>query len=158
MVDRSASIVLGQAALIKFSAEHRSVEIGYVLFLPSLQRTREGKEALFLLMRHVFETMKLRRCEWRCDSRNIKSERAALRLGFRLEGRFQHGLPMRISVRMGLLKEAWKRSGFRRKPDFPLAIPRTVFAPRVVSQISVTKVRHKWATFAARECLQGQEK
>ena len=71
---------------MRFSPEHRSVEIGYVLFLPSLQRTRGGTESLFLLMSHVFETMKLRRCEWRCDSRNARSERAALRLGFRAEG------------------------------------------------------------------------
>ncbi|MGO4855358.1 GNAT family N-acetyltransferase [Phaeovulum sp. W22_SRMD_FR3] len=59
---------------------------GYVLFLPALQRTRGGTESLFLLMRHAFETMKLRRYAWRCDSRNVKSERAALRLGFRQEG------------------------------------------------------------------------
>ncbi len=44
-------------------------------------------------MRHAFETLKLRRCEWRCDSQNAKSERAALRLGFRQEGHLrQHML------------------------------------------------------------------
>lgn len=93
IIDRISLSVLGQAALMKFNPEHRSVEIGYVLFLPALQRTRGGTEALFLLMRHAFETLKLRRCEWRCDSQNAKSERAALRLGFRQEGRLrQHML------------------------------------------------------------------
>lgn len=71
---------------MKFSAEHRSAEIGYILFLPALQRTRGGTETLYLLMHHAFETLKLRRCEWRCDSENGKSERAALRMGFRREG------------------------------------------------------------------------
>lgn len=93
ITDRASLTVKGQVALMKFSAEHRSVEIGYVLFLPALQRTRGGTEALYLLMRHVFEVMKVRRCEWRCDSRNEKSERAALRLGFSPEGRLrQHML------------------------------------------------------------------
>ncbi|MGI8397555.1 GNAT family N-acetyltransferase [Agrobacterium deltaense] len=111
IIDRRASIVLGQAALMKFSAEHRSVEIGYVLFLPSLQRTREATESLFLLMRHVFETMKLRRCEWRCDSRNSKSERAALRLGFRLEGRLRQHMMVkgmnRDTLIFSLLDTEW---------------------------------------------------
>ncbi|MBB5703273.1 RimJ/RimL family protein N-acetyltransferase [Ochrobactrum daejeonense] len=93
ITDRASSTVLGQMALMKFSAGHRSIEIGYVLFLPALQRTRGGTEALFLLLRHVFEVLKLRRCEWRCDSRNAKSEHAALRLGFQPEGRLrQHML------------------------------------------------------------------
>lgn len=86
IVDPVSNAVLGQAALMKFSAEHRTAEIGYVLFLPVLQRTRGGTEALYLLLRHGFETLSLRRCEWRCDSGNIRSERAALRLGFRREG------------------------------------------------------------------------
>ncbi len=86
VIDVGTSEVLGQTALMKHSVEHRSAEIGYVLFLPALQRTRGGTEALYLLMRHGFETLKLRRCEWRCDSQNVRSERAALRLGFQPEG------------------------------------------------------------------------
>ncbi|MCJ9724774.1 GNAT family N-acetyltransferase [Agrobacterium sp. SHOUNA12C] len=86
IVDQLSETLLGQLALMKYSTEHRSVEIGYVLFLPALQRTRGGTEALYLLLRHCFETLGLRRLEWRCDSANDKSERAALRLGFQREG------------------------------------------------------------------------
>lgn len=86
IVDAVSGELLGHTALMKLSAEHRSAEIGYVLFLPALQRTRGGTEALFLLLRHAFETLGLRRCEWRCDSENARSERAALRLGFHREG------------------------------------------------------------------------
>jgi RimJ/RimL family protein N-acetyltransferase len=86
IIGEDDGMVLGQAALMKYSRQHRTAEIGYVLFLPVLQRTRGGTEALYLLLRHCFETLDLRRLEWRCDSQNGKSERAALRLGFRREG------------------------------------------------------------------------
>ncbi|OCI90939.1 hypothetical protein A6U85_25535 [Agrobacterium sp. 13-626] len=86
IIDSASRALLGQAALMKFSAEHRSAEIGYLLFLPLLQRTRGGTEAFYLLLQYGFENLGLRRFEWRCDSDNDKSERAALRLGFQREG------------------------------------------------------------------------
>ena len=86
IVNSTSCALLGQAALMKFSAEHRSAEIGYLLFLPLLQRTRGGTEVLYLLLQYGFENLGLRRFEWRCDSDNNKSERAALRLGFQREG------------------------------------------------------------------------
>ncbi|PJR09087.1 GNAT family N-acetyltransferase [Sinorhizobium meliloti] len=47
-------------------------------------------------MSHAFETLKLRRCEWRCDGQNAKSERAALlRLGFRPEARLRQHMIVR---------------------------------------------------------------
>lgn len=95
--------VLGQAALMKYSREHRTAEIGYVLFLPALQRTRGGTEALYLLLRHCFETLDLRRLEWRCDSRNAKSERAAVRLGFRREGLLRQHLLVKARSRDTIL-------------------------------------------------------
>lgn len=103
--------VLGQAALMKYSREHRTAEIGYVLFLPALQRTRDGTVALYLLLRHGFETLGLRRLEWRCDSRNGKSERAALRLGFRREGLVRHHLLVkgrsRDTIVFSLIDSEW---------------------------------------------------
>lgn len=111
IIDRASSAVLGQAALMKFNAEHRSVEIGYVLYLPALQRTRGGTETLFLLLRHAFETMNLRRCEWRCDSQNAKSEHAALRLGFRQDGRLRQHMMVkghnRDTLILSLLDTEW---------------------------------------------------
>lgn len=78
--------VVGKVSLIRFCAEHRSIEIAYVLFSPVLQGTRGGTEALYLLVRHAFEHLGCRRCEWRSDTENQASIRAALRFGFREEG------------------------------------------------------------------------
>ena len=41
-------------------------------------------------MRHAFDDLGYRRFEWKCDSLNEPSRRAAARLGFVYEGRFRH--------------------------------------------------------------------
>jgi predicted lactoylglutathione lyase len=66
------------------------VEIGAIILAASLQRTRAATELMFLLMRHVFDDLGYRRYEWKCDSLNEPSRRAATRLGFTHEGRFRH--------------------------------------------------------------------
>lgn len=49
-------------------------------------------EAHFLLMSYVFETLRYRRCEWKCDSLNARSRHAAERLGFQPEGVFRQAM------------------------------------------------------------------
>ena len=66
------------------------VEIAGVLYAKSLQRTRAATEAIHLSMRHAFDDLGYRRFEWKCDSLNEPSRRAAARLGFTYEGRFRH--------------------------------------------------------------------
>jgi RimJ/RimL family protein N-acetyltransferase len=81
----------GWLALMRITPEHRVIEVGHLLFSPRLRRTRAATEAVFLLARHVFEDLRYRRFEWKCDALNAASRRAALRLGFAFEGVFlQH--------------------------------------------------------------------
>ena len=49
-------------------------------------------EAMYLLMRRVFDELGYRRYEWKCDNRNEGSKRAAKRLGFDYEGLFRQHL------------------------------------------------------------------
>jgi RimJ/RimL family protein N-acetyltransferase len=79
----------GWASLMRITPEHRVIEIGHLLFSPALQRTPAATEAVALLARHVFEDLGYRRFEWKCDALNAPSRRAALRLGFVLEGIFR---------------------------------------------------------------------
>ena len=69
---------------------HGQVEIAGVLYAKTLQRTRAATEAIHLSMRHAFDDLGYRRFEWKCDSLNEPSRRAAARLGFTYEGRFRH--------------------------------------------------------------------
>ena len=41
------------------------------------------------MMKNIFETLKYRRYEWKCNNGNEKSKNAALRLGFKFEGVFR---------------------------------------------------------------------
>src|SRR5262249_12793978 len=79
----------GYASLMRIDPAHRVIEVGNILYLPSLQRTVGATEAMFLLARYVFEDLGYRRCEWKCDALNEPSPRAALRLGFTFEGIFR---------------------------------------------------------------------
>jgi RimJ/RimL family protein N-acetyltransferase len=60
-----------------------------VSFSRQLKRTRIATEAQFLLMQRAFDELGYRRYEWKCDSLNAPSRKAAARLGFQFEGVFR---------------------------------------------------------------------
>ena len=66
-----------------------SIEVGYIHFTPRMQRGPLSTEAMYLMMRHAFVELGYRRYEWKCDSLNAPSRKAALRLGFTFEGIFR---------------------------------------------------------------------
>jgi RimJ/RimL family protein N-acetyltransferase len=76
----------GMLSLLNIRPEHRVVEVGHIVYAPSLQRTPLGTETQYLLARYAFETLGYRRYEWKCDALNAASRRAALRYGFVFEG------------------------------------------------------------------------
>ncbi|KAF2219335.1 acyl-CoA N-acyltransferase [Elsinoe ampelina] len=80
---------LGFLSLMRMDLPHRSIEVGSILFSPALQRTAAATEVIYLLARHVFDDLGFRRFEWKCNSLNAPSKRAAERYGFRFEGRFR---------------------------------------------------------------------
>lgn len=73
---------------IEREREHGSVEIGHVTWSPRMKNTVLGTESIWLLLRQAF-ALGYRRVEWKCDSLNTASRRAAERLGFIFEGRFR---------------------------------------------------------------------
>jgi RimJ/RimL family protein N-acetyltransferase len=89
IVDRETGQAQGYASFMRIKPAHRVIEVGSILYTPALQRTRGATEAMYLMARHVFEELGYRRYEWKCDSRNEPSRRAAGRLGFRFEGIFR---------------------------------------------------------------------
>jgi len=79
----------GWAAYMRIEPAHGVIEVGNVMFSPTLQKTRAATEAMYLMARHVFEDLGYRRYEWKCNVENASSRRAALRLGFTFEGTFR---------------------------------------------------------------------
>jgi RimJ/RimL family protein N-acetyltransferase len=57
-----------------------------------LKQKTAATEAQFLLMGYVFGDLGYRRYEWKCDSLNAPSRKAAERLGFSFEGIFRQAI------------------------------------------------------------------
>jgi RimJ/RimL family protein N-acetyltransferase len=114
----NAGLAVGISALMSIQTEHRVIEVGHVVYSPTLQRTPLATEAQYLLARYVFETLHYRRYEWKCDALNAASCRAALRYGFTFEGIFrQHMIGKgrsRDSAWYSMLDSEWPR----RKANF----------------------------------------
>jgi RimJ/RimL family protein N-acetyltransferase len=91
ILDHTLGQPAGYACYMRIDPPHRSLEVGDILFTPAIQRTRAATESMYLMAKHVFEDLKFRRYEWKCNDLNEPSKRAAVRLGFRFEGLFlQH--------------------------------------------------------------------
>ncbi|RMJ24299.1 hypothetical protein PHISP_04840 [Aspergillus sp. HF37] len=102
---------IGYLALMRITPEHFTLEFGHVMFSSALQRTIGATEAIYLLARHAFEDLKFRRIEWKCDSLNAPSRRAALRLGFTFEGIFRQHMVIKGRSRdtawFAMLRDEW---------------------------------------------------
>jgi RimJ/RimL family protein N-acetyltransferase len=90
--DNALQRAIGMAAYLNIHPAHRSIEVGSILYSPALQRTRGATEAMYLMARHAFEDLGYRRYEWKCNSLNEPSRRAAARFGFTFEGIFRQHL------------------------------------------------------------------
>jgi len=80
---------LGVASYLRTDLDNGSIEVGHLAYSPALQRSTAATEAMYLMMRRVFDDLGYRRYEWKCDSLNAPSRRAAERLGFSYEGTFR---------------------------------------------------------------------
>ncbi len=80
---------VGMLSLLKIEPNHGKIELGHVHFSLALQQTAASTEALYLIMKFIFEEMGYRRLEWKCDNANERSKRSAIRLGFTFEGLFR---------------------------------------------------------------------
>jgi RimJ/RimL family protein N-acetyltransferase len=111
---------LGLAALMRIELDMRVIEIGNILLSPALQRTPLASEAQYLLAHYVFEALRYRRYEWKCDALNAASRRAALRLGFSFEGIFRDHMVIKGRSRdtawYAMLKTDWpaRKAAFER--------------------------------------------
>lgn len=83
---------VGIASYLRLDHVNGSVEVGGIALSAELQRTTAATESMYLMARHVFDDLGYRRYEWKCDSLNEPSRRAAARLGFSYEGRFRNAL------------------------------------------------------------------
>src|ERR1041384_6702981 len=89
IVDNATGEAVGTAAYMRIEPAVGVIEVGSITYSPLLQRRPAATEAMYLMMRRVFDELGYRRYEWKCNSLNIPSRSAALRLGFQYEGLFR---------------------------------------------------------------------
>lgn len=81
--------VVGISGYLRITPEHGVIEIGHLHFSSLLKRTPMATEAIYLMLKFVFDELGYRRCEWKCNALNEASHLAALRFGFKFEGIFR---------------------------------------------------------------------
>ncbi len=88
-INRATGKACGMGAFMRTDAPNGAIELGNIWFSPALQKSREATEAIFLMIRHCFDDLGMRRVEWKCDALNAPSRKAADRFGFTFEGIFR---------------------------------------------------------------------
>ena len=123
IVDRTSGRPVGVASYLRIDPAMGAIEVGHLSYSPALQRSAAATEAMYLMMRRVFEELGYRRYEWKCDSLNLASRRAAERLGFRYEGTFRQMMVVkgrsRDSAWYSIIDSEWPalRAAFERWLD-----------------------------------------
>ncbi|MCW9716923.1 GNAT family N-acetyltransferase [Avibacterium sp. 21-599] len=118
IIDKASQKVVGIFSLMRIDPQNRTIEMGWVIYSNLLKHSRVATEAQYLAMQYVFDKLKYRRYEWKCDSLNQASFNAAKRLGFQFEGIFRRAAVYKERNRdtawLSMLKEEWQRM----KPKF----------------------------------------
>ncbi|MEJ0085820.1 MAG: GNAT family protein [Pseudomonadota bacterium] len=91
IVDAQSGRAVGSCSYLRIDPRHGVIEVGNIYFSPRLAQTRAATEAMFLAAANVF-ALGYRRYEWKCDSCNLPSRAAAVRLGFSYEGMFRQAI------------------------------------------------------------------
>ena len=111
IVDSSSRQALGRCAFLNIKPNHRTIEVGHLIYAPQLQRTRGATETFYLLAKYAFDELQYRRLEWKCNALNARSRSAALRLGFRFEGIFRQHMIIkgrnRDSAWFSIIDQEW---------------------------------------------------
>ena len=85
VIDQASSAPVGVVTMMSNVPAFLRIELGGIWYSPIVQRTQANLESTYLMLADCFDRG-YRRVEWKCDSRNERSRRAALRMGFSFEG------------------------------------------------------------------------
>jgi RimJ/RimL family protein N-acetyltransferase len=102
----------GIQSFMRIDRTHGVIEIGDILWSSLMSRTTVATETIYILLSYAIDRLGYRRVEWKCDSLNLPSRRAAARFGFSFEGIFrQHSIikgKNRDTAWYSLLDGEWK--------------------------------------------------
>ena len=77
LIDLASGKPFGQASYLNIDTAAGSIEVGGIVYAPAFQRGIAATEAMYLMMRCVFDELSYRRYAWQCNSLNARSRAAA---------------------------------------------------------------------------------
>jgi len=120
--EQQSGHAVGMLNLMRNQPQHLSVELGSIWYTPPVQRTPVNTEATYLALRHCFG-LGYRRVEWKCNTLNERSRRAALRMGFTFECIQEEHMIVKDRTR----DTAWYRVLRREWPDVQRHLERMLY-------------------------------
>ena len=113
IIDKNQNIAVGMASYLRIQEKVGNIEVGHIHYSFPMQKKPIGTEAMYLMMKRVFDELGYRRYEWKCDSLNERSCKAAKRFGFTFEGVFrQHNIVKghnRDTAWFSIIDKDWQR-------------------------------------------------
>jgi RimJ/RimL family protein N-acetyltransferase len=80
---------VGMMSICNIIPQMKTLELGNIWYSPIVHFSKVNTEVVYLMLSEIFDKLKYRRVEWKCDALNARSRAAALRLGFSFEGIFR---------------------------------------------------------------------
>jgi N-acetyltransferase len=77
--------IMGSTRILDLDVMNRRAEIGWTWINPKYFGTKINTEAKLLLLNYAFRILRLNRIQFRADERNIRSQRAIVKLGAHFE-------------------------------------------------------------------------
>jgi N-acetyltransferase len=112
VIELNSNRIVGSTRFLDVSPLHKTAEIGWTWYNPSVWRTVVNTECKYLLLEHAFENWNLNRVQLKTDSRNHRSQKAIERIGALKEGvlrkeRIIEDGYIRDTVYYSILNEEW---------------------------------------------------
>ncbi len=112
IVSADTAAVLGTTRFLSLALQHLVAEIGWTWVTRDAWGTGVNVEAKLLLLTHAFESVGLRRVEFKTDARNERSRGALTALGAQYEGTFRKhrvlpGGGVRDSAYFSVIDDDW---------------------------------------------------
>jgi RimJ/RimL family protein N-acetyltransferase len=111
-VECATGTIVGTTRFANAVHEHARVEIGWTWIAPPWQRSAVNTEAKYLMLRHAFDVMGVRRVELKTSALNLRSRNAIRRIGATEEGTLRKHMinadgSARNSVYFSIIDDEW---------------------------------------------------
>jgi N-acetyltransferase len=93
-IEQATGRIVGSTRYLALAPAHLRLEIGWTWIEPDFQRTGVNTEAKLLGLGHAFDTLGLRRVEFKTDALNEQSRAGILGIGAQYEGIFRKHMVM----------------------------------------------------------------